>query len=357
MITILISFLFFLLASSDAQAQIIINEVFPAPEQGNEWIELYNPSDQEIDLTNWLLEDLLSSPSVIAIIENQALSPQDYLVIELSSAKLNNSADSVILKNSVAEIIDQMSYEKSETDWSWSRNNAGIFELTQPTKNISNIFPNPSPTITPLPTPSPSPTDTSFHEFITISEFLACPGNGEKEWLKLYNSDSQPHSISNWKIRDISNQTRLLNTSIAAEAAQIIYWSGSLLNNSGDEFNLENELGENLQDIKYDACQTDVPILTSSISSSPTPLPHTADTPTLPAKLTPPNPPTLPNSPQRLILSYDSTASSVPNKKVTLTVKKPPKTAILSVILGGSCLVFSSSWKIHEKISSRPPAT
>jgi hypothetical protein len=369
-INFLTSILFFS-AYTPVQGQIIINEVFPAPEQGNEWIELYNSSDQEIDLNDWLLEDMLSSPSIIAHIQNQTILSQSFLTIELTSAKLNNSADGVILKNSVAEVIDQMSYESSEAGLSWSKNDSSIFELAQPTKNTANVFPSPSispilspspsPTINPSPSPTPAPSDTSFHQFITITEFLACPATGEKEWIKLHNSDSQSHSISSWKIRDISNQTRQLSATLVTGEYKIISWSGSLLNNSGDEFNLENELGESLQNIKYEACQTDTPNLasttTTTTSSVSAPSPSAILALASPAIIAPPSSPPIPNSPQQLIINYDSTPSANKNQLTKIVTPKLPKEALLSVILGGSWLLFSSSWKIHEKITQHSSAS
>lgn len=233
------------ITASQVEAQVIINEVFPAPEQGSEWIELYNPNSQEVELDGWWLEDQLSSPTVVARLENEILLAQNFLVIELSSAKLNNSADGVVLKNSQAEVIDQMSYKSSRAGFSWSKNTAGFFELTLPTKNMINIFPSPSPTIAPSPTPTSSPTPT--------------------------------------------------------------------------------------------------PNITKS---KPTPTTNK----TTPASPTPPPPP---HSTSQPILSFDSTISATQNKLTNIVTQKLPKTALLSVILGGSWLLFSSSWKIHEKISQQ----
>jgi hypothetical protein len=365
---ILIMF-FFLVTTPLVKAQISINEVSSHPEQSNEWIELHNISPQEIDLDGWTLEDQLSSPSIITQIESQALSPQSFLVIELLSAKLNNSADGVTLKNSLGEIIDQMSYEGSEKGMSWAKNSTGTFELAQPTRNKANIFPSPSPSPTLNPTPDTLPLNNSFHHLITISEFAACPNSGEREWIKLHNSDSQPHSISNWRIRDSSNQTRLVNTTIAAQDFQIISWSGSLLNNGGDEFSLENEVGESWQNIKYDACQFNTSYInidqqwvekTTVISSERETNKESIDTTTENnnelVSLTPPTPPippSLPYSPQQIGLNHSLPVVLHQTKLTNIIAKKLPRGALLSVILGGLWLLISCGWKIHEKISQQ----
>ena len=142
------------------QPVIYINEIFPAPSNGSEWIELFNSSSTEIvELENWFLFDQLSSPSKIHTFTTEKIYPQSFLVIELNSSKLNNSADGVILINSSDETVDEMHYENSETDLSWSKNQLGEFQLTQPTQGTANFFPSPSPTLIPssIPSPSPSP--------------------------------------------------------------------------------------------------------------------------------------------------------------------------------------------------------
>lgn len=359
--------LLFLVVAPLVQAQISINEVFPAPEQGSEWVELYNTSNQEINLSNWLLEDQLSSPSIIAQIENQTLSPQSFLVIELLSAKLNNSADGVTLKNSLGEIIDQMSYEKSESGLSWTKNNAGVFELTPPTKNIANIFPSPSPTLNP--TPNALPLNNSFHHLITISEFSACPNSGEREWIKLHNADDVDHLISNWQIRDLNNQSRQINVTLLAGASQIISWSGSLLNNGGDEFSLENEVGESWQNIEYDACQFNTSyinidqqwiekttVTSTKKETNKENIGITTETNKKLVSLTPPTPPTPPSpphSPQQIILNHSLPIVLHQTKLTNIVTRKLPKGALLSVILGGSCLLIGGGWKVHEKISKQ----
>jgi hypothetical protein len=42
-------------SSSGQPALLKINEIMPAPEQGNEWIEIYNPSAGSVDLSHYSL--------------------------------------------------------------------------------------------------------------------------------------------------------------------------------------------------------------------------------------------------------------------------------------------------------------
>ena len=49
----------------------IINEVYPSPNsEEKEWIEIFNPEENQLNLTDWILMDQLSSPSIIYQFEN-----------------------------------------------------------------------------------------------------------------------------------------------------------------------------------------------------------------------------------------------------------------------------------------------
>src|SRR5689334_3834184 len=66
-------------------AQVIINEVMPAPSSGNEWVELKNLSTQSVNLTSWKAEDgsgvLVTSP----LFGQSSIPGQGYFVFEVSN--------------------------------------------------------------------------------------------------------------------------------------------------------------------------------------------------------------------------------------------------------------------------------
>src|SRR5258708_4455027 len=104
-----------------AFAQVVINEVHPAPSSGNDWIELKNTGSDSVSLTSWTLEDTSGAMPTNPTLNNLNMSAQSYLAIEVSN-RLNNGGDSVILKNPSGQTIDQFSYLSSQSDMSWSRN-------------------------------------------------------------------------------------------------------------------------------------------------------------------------------------------------------------------------------------------
>ncbi|MFH0912160.1 MAG: lamin tail domain-containing protein [Patescibacteria group bacterium] len=114
--------------------QIIISEILPNPNAGdNEFIELYNPSEQAIDITGWKLRDASGKTFVITAMdftemliaatdeedeeENAALlKPYQYLLLEypITHIRLNNSGgEAVQLLDPNDNLIDEVSYAGS----------------------------------------------------------------------------------------------------------------------------------------------------------------------------------------------------------------------------------------------------
>lgn len=227
-----------LLFTKTALASVIITEVHPNPLSGPEWVELFNPDSVAVDLSNWTIEDQLTSPTVAASL-TQSLSPQSYLKIDLTSQKLNNTSDGVTLKNHEGVIMDQMSYTSTTPGLSWTRaSSGGTFVLSEasPGQAMATPVPSPSPSPaaaspTPMPTPSSNP---AAHIYLQASEIMACPETGEPEWLEVYNPTDYILHLDDWRIRDTAENLRTVSGSINPHAYGSFSWSSGLLNNTGD---------------------------------------------------------------------------------------------------------------------------
>ncbi len=261
MLTLFFLFLWMLslLLAPIANASVVINEFFPAPQSGAEWIELYNTDSETVDITDWYLEDTLSSPSILHSFESQQLAADELLVIELSSAKLNNSGDSITLYDGADQIIDTTTYTSSQSNLSWSRQTNGEFVLTQPSPDQANPQPSPSPT----PSPSPASQAPDLNELIAnakanlrFNEIMSCPSSGQLEWLELLNSGSEPLSLDDWQIRDAGGSSRTFSTSLNSNSLAVVEWSGSLLNNTGDSISLVAPNGSVITSVTLLACST-----------------------------------------------------------------------------------------------------
>jgi len=120
------------LTTIEAQC-IVINEIMYKPTKNlggpsNEWIELYNPADQPVNLTGWMIAD----PGNHSLdIENEsnisshgffilAKKPDKFLenynvscpVVRVSFA-LNNNGEQIILRDSEGNVVDSVIYDKS----------------------------------------------------------------------------------------------------------------------------------------------------------------------------------------------------------------------------------------------------
>lgn len=147
---------------------IVINEIYPNPESGSEWIELKinEPSEQEISLRDYTIFD---SYHQIYKFDVEQFSDQ-LLVVEVSG--LNNDQDSVILKDENANILDSFTYTQTQKGLSFARQEEnGAFVLSEASRNQPNPQLTPTPTNllvtptssmvsltqTPTPTATPSP--------------------------------------------------------------------------------------------------------------------------------------------------------------------------------------------------------
>ncbi len=115
-----------------------INEVFPNPSEDNEWIEIFNSGDKNIDLRGWHISDLTS----IQDLPYEEIKEKEYFVIEEDNLKisLNNSGDKLSLISPDGEIVDILDYKSTEKDSSWIYWEGEYKNSTIITKGKENIL-------------------------------------------------------------------------------------------------------------------------------------------------------------------------------------------------------------------------
>ncbi len=109
---------------------LVINEIMYAPNtNGPEWIELYNKTNEPINLKKWKLSD--NSTFVTITTRDVMVQPLSFFVLSKDSSiinyfpnisnfisfslpALNNTGDAVVLKDSLSTLIDSLSYSP---DW------------------------------------------------------------------------------------------------------------------------------------------------------------------------------------------------------------------------------------------------
>ena len=123
---------------------IIINEILPAP-QGpdaeNEWIEIFNQNNFEVDLSDWKIEDTLGRTTTYTFPQGTKIGPLGFLVFSRPTSKitLNNDADGLNLFQPDGKIIDRVSYEKAPKGESYNKIPAGWVWSTILTSGSENI--------------------------------------------------------------------------------------------------------------------------------------------------------------------------------------------------------------------------
>ncbi len=148
-----------------ADTTIVINELLPTPSSGNDWVELYNPSQNDIDISGWILDDEGTSSDMLKIPDNTIIAKQSFKLFYVSN-RLNKSGDTIYLKNGASE-IDKYQYNSTDTDVSFGRYpDAGSnWNTCSPTPESANsncdIIADPTPSSTPQTSPSQTTSSTS----------------------------------------------------------------------------------------------------------------------------------------------------------------------------------------------------
>jgi len=96
--------------STGQLGDVKITEFMSAPSDGPEWVEIYNATDKQISLVNWSIEDNTEKQTVL----DGNLDPGQYLVIDAIKAQLNNTGDSIILRDAEGNLIDIIAYGNDE---------------------------------------------------------------------------------------------------------------------------------------------------------------------------------------------------------------------------------------------------
>ncbi|MFA5124735.1 MAG: lamin tail domain-containing protein [Patescibacteria group bacterium] len=266
---------------------LVINEVYPAPNTGEEeWIELFNPTTSTWDLSGLILLNIDGGKFVTTTLSG-SISPGQYLVIDDVAGNLNNDGDTIAL-HLAGQILDQTVYGdySNKKGEAWARNGNGVFEETiTPTKGVANI-------ITPKPitntssgggssdisyqsndtAATSSATSTagialeSYYGKVIINELFPHPSTGANdEFIELKNISTTTVDLNGFYLTDNTNKKHYLR---AAPPALLILPQGFIaikrastsiaLNDTGFETaNLFSPLGELLDRVSYTAKQSE----------------------------------------------------------------------------------------------------
>jgi endonuclease YncB( thermonuclease family) len=103
----------------------LVNEVELNPrgdDMEEEWIELYNPSAVDINISNFEINPLFQSPT-IELPPDAVIEAGETYVIELEGSPLSNTGESLVLANATGDIQDRIPslVDRSDDDRTWQR--------------------------------------------------------------------------------------------------------------------------------------------------------------------------------------------------------------------------------------------
>ena len=123
---------------------VVINEVDTNPFGDDslaisEWVELYNPTDTDVDLSGWEIASTTVLKKTFTIPDGTVISPEKHLTFTYAKVWFTDSSELIELRNSSGDVIDKtplisdlendfMSWQRSydgHTDWEFSLGNAG----------------------------------------------------------------------------------------------------------------------------------------------------------------------------------------------------------------------------------------
>jgi len=240
---------FFVFASkiSAEKKSIIFNEVLVGTSDSsrNEFIELYNSTDEAIDLTGFKLKkklnkqdskesSLISSSNFIG-----EISAHGYFLIttpeyrDLYNADLIYSGKSysvtadntILLYDKDEALVDSLSYIGENKNYSYSFSDGEWFWSSSLTPDKEN---------------SKKPELKSYSNNIMLNEIFPYPPKGQEEFIELYNPEEKDADLYGWILRDESKTGKYVfpeNTSIKSQAYLVVYKENFkfALNNSGAE--------------------------------------------------------------------------------------------------------------------------
>jgi len=223
-------------------SDVVINEFLPDPPDGEEeWIELYNNTQKEIDLTGWYIEEGSGAQTFLS----GKILPRGFFVVEKIKGYLNNSGDIIFLKDKTGNVIDKVTYGNFDD---------GNIEDNAPTAkdpySIARVFDGKDTNQDNLDFKISNSTkgaknqvlgSISFVSNIIINEILPNPkgDDSENEFIELKNLNNFDVDLENWYLQDLSNtkfvlSSKKISTKIPKNGFLVIYRKDSniALNNT-----------------------------------------------------------------------------------------------------------------------------
>ena len=124
---------------------VFLNEILPNPEgpdEQEEFVELYNSNNFDVDLSGWEIKDITGSITNHFFPLNTIIQAGKFLTIYRLKTKvtLNNDGDGLILSSPDKKIVDSVVFTSAPLGQSYSKNNSSWLWSTTLTPDAKNII-------------------------------------------------------------------------------------------------------------------------------------------------------------------------------------------------------------------------
>ncbi len=136
---------------------VVINEAYSNGGRSTygdiDWVELYNPSDEAADVSNFILSDKVDKAEKITLPANTVIAAKGFLVVEVDIVGgfgLGSGGDMVYLYDATGAVVNDISFPALTPEQSYARNPDGstTYKIQTPTPGTSNNNAVVAPSIT-----------------------------------------------------------------------------------------------------------------------------------------------------------------------------------------------------------------
>lgn len=202
----------------------------------SDWIELYNSTDTDMDISGFGISDNLSQPMKYRFPDGTTIAAKGYLVVFCSGNEgmqngelhapfgLRSYGEDVVIANKAGRIIDSYSFKNQETDVSVARIPDGAGEF-QSNSQPSPGYPNTGAGYSAFDAANRLPLGGVY-----ISEFGGSTGSVASDWVEIYNSTGSAVSLAGYGIsNNPKNPAKWVFPDISIEPGEylLLYATGS----------------------------------------------------------------------------------------------------------------------------------
>lgn len=202
----------------------------------SDWIELYNSTDTDMDISGFGISDNLSQPMKYRFPDGTTIAAKGYLVVFCSGNEgmqngelhapfgLRSYGEDVVIANRAGRIIDSYSFKNQETDVSMARIPDGVGEF-QSNSQPSPGYPNTGAGYSAFNAANRLPLGGVY-----ISEFGGSTGSVATDWVELHNSTGSAVSLAGYGLsNNPKNPAKWVFPDISIEPGEylLLYATGS----------------------------------------------------------------------------------------------------------------------------------